>query len=91
MSLWTAVLLASAAAFATKYAGHVVPGHWLADELAALDAVQTVAGPGGRPVVDSRLAALVVAAVALRVRAPYIVVVIAGAATAAGLRALGLP
>ena len=28
---------------------------------------------------------------ALRVRAPYIVVVIAGAATAAGLRALGLP
>ncbi len=104
MSLWTAVLLASAAAFATKYAGHVVPGHWLEGPrisrvmalmpialLAALDAVQTVAGPGGRPVVDSRLAALVVAAVALRVRAPYIVVVVAGAATAAGLRALGLP
>ena len=81
MSLWTAVLLASAAAFATKYAGHVVPGHWLEGPrisrvmalmpvalLAALDAVQTVAGPGGRPVVDSRLAALVVAAVALRVR-----------------------
>jgi branched-subunit amino acid transport protein len=104
MSLWAAVLVASAAAFATKYAGHIVPGHWLEGPrvsavmslmpvslLAALVTVQAVLGPGGTAVVDARLAGLAVAAVALWFRAPFIVVVVLGAATAALLRAAGVP
>jgi hypothetical protein len=39
--------------------------------------------------VDSRLGALAAAAVALWLKAPFLVVVIAGAAAAAGLRLLG--
>ena len=100
--LWTTVLVASLACLALKLAGHLVPEHWLADErvtrttslvtvalLASLVAVQTVAGDGGAVVVDARLPALAVAAVALALRAPFVVVVVLGAATAAALRALG--
>ena len=52
-------------------------------------AVQTV-GDGQGITHDARLPALGVAAVALALRAPFLVVVILAAATAAGLRALGL-
>ncbi|NDA13549.1 MAG: AzlD domain-containing protein, partial [Actinobacteria bacterium] len=44
----------------------------------------------GEIVIDARLGALAVAAVLLAIRAPYILVVLAGALVAAGLRALGL-
>nr|WP_241744313.1 AzlD domain-containing protein [Cellulosimicrobium arenosum] len=87
--------------FALKLAGHLLPEHWLADErvsrtaalvtaalLAALVAVQTVA-TGQTLVVDARLPALAVAALALALRAPFLVVVVLAAATAAGLRLLG--
>lgn len=97
---WVAVLAASAVCFATKYAGHRVPEHWLAHPrvarlaalvtvalLAALVATQTFAS-GGTVVVDARLAALAVAAVALALRAPFVVVVLLAALVAAGLRAL---
>ena len=57
--------------------------------LAALVAVQTLTS-GYRVVIDARVPALVVAAVALALRAPFIVVVVAAALTAAGLRAAGL-
>ena len=100
-TVWVVVLAASALCFALKLAGHLVPEHWLADErvartaslvtaalLAALVTVQTV-GAGQAVVVDARLPALAVAAVALALRAPFIVVVLLAAATAAGLRALG--
>jgi len=100
-TVWVVVLAASAVCFALKLAGHLVPEHWLADErvartaslvtaalLAALVTVQTV-GAGQAVVVDARLPALAVAAVALALRAPFIVVVLLAAATAAGLRALG--
>ena len=100
-TVWVVVLVASAVCFALKLAGHLVPEHWLADErvartaslvtaalLAALVTVQTV-GAGQAVVVDARLPALAVAAVALALRAPFIVVVLLAAATAAGLRALG--
>lgn len=101
--LWGAVLLAALACLAIKLAGHVLPEHWLAQPrvarvaalvtvalLSALVAVQTAAS-GDRVVVDARLPALAVAAVALALRAPFVVVVVLAAATAAGLRLLGMP
>ncbi|HET7397916.1 MAG TPA: AzlD domain-containing protein [Intrasporangium sp.] len=102
MSQWTAVLVASGIAFSLKLAGHLVPRALLTGQrtrrvtaalpvalLAALVATQALTGHGGAPVLDARLAAVGVAVAALLLRAPFIVVVVAGAVTAAGLRALG--
>ncbi|WP_159793375.1 AzlD domain-containing protein [Puerhibacterium puerhi] len=99
--LWGTVVLASLACLALKIAGHLVPEHWLADPrvarlsslvtvalLASLVVTQTV-GDGQGLTVDARLPALAVAAVALALRAPFVLVVVLAAATAAGLRALG--
>ena len=99
---WVAVVVASAVVFAIKLVGHLVPEHWLAEPriartaslvtvalLSALVAVQAVA-QGGDLVVDARLPALAVAAVALALRAPFVVVVVLAALTAALLRALGM-
>nr|WP_240894870.1 AzlD domain-containing protein [Kineococcus siccus] len=85
-----------------KLAGYLLPTAVLADPrvgrttdlvtagcLAALVVVQTVGGDAG-PALDARVAALLVAAVALLLRAPFVVVVLLGAATAAGLRAAGI-
>jgi hypothetical protein len=55
--------------------------------LAALILVQTL-GDGPRLVIDARAPALAVAAVLVWRRAPFLVVVLAAAATAALLRAL---
>lgn len=101
MSLWTAVLLACAAAFALKLLGYLVPARWLEGErttrvmtllpvalLAGLILVQAVAS-GARLVVDARLAAVAVAMVLLLARAGFLVVVVAAAVVAAGLRAFG--
>lgn len=98
---WVGVLAAAAVCFATKLAGHRVPEHWLAHPrvarvaalvtvalLAALVAVQAFTS-AGELVLDARLAALAVAAVALALRAPFVVVVVLAAVVAAGLRALG--
>lgn len=57
--------------------------------LSALVLVQTVAGEGGAVVVDARLVAVGVAVVLLVLRANFLVVVLAAAAVAAGLRAIG--
>ncbi len=57
--------------------------------LAALVATQTFSGAGGALVVDARTAAVGVAVVALLLRAPFVVVVVLGAVTAAALRAWG--
>lgn len=100
---WGTLLLACLAAYAIKLAGQLAPRHWLerpdvaryaalltAGLLAALVTVQTLgAGTGLR--VDARVPALAVAALLLARRAPFIIVVLASAVTAAGLRALGLP
>ena len=56
--------------------------------LAALVLVQTF-DAGGRLTVDARVPALAVAAVLVWRRAPFLVVVLAAAATAAALRAIG--
>lgn len=102
MSVWSAVILAGLLSWATKFAGFLVPQRWLTGPLvgrmmaylpvallAALVAVQTFDG-GGRVVLDARAAGLVAAVVALMLRAPFLLVIVIAAATAAGLRALGL-
>lgn len=97
---WVAVLAACAACFALKLAGHLVPADRLAGDrwarlpalvtvalLSALVAVQTLAD-GEALRLDARVAALGAAAVALALRAPFVVVVLVAAVTAAALRAL---
>jgi hypothetical protein len=56
--------------------------------LASLTIVNTVAS-GQALALDARLGALAAAGIALMLRAPFLVVVIAGAGAAAGLRLLG--
>jgi branched-subunit amino acid transport protein len=99
--MWVAIVAAGVLAWATKFAGHVVPESWLENPrvhriaafvtvalLAALFAVQGFTS-GKEVVLDARVAAVAVAAVLLWRRAPFIVVVFAAAAVAAGLRLLG--
>lgn len=101
MSLWTAVLLACAAAFALKLLGYLVPARWLEGErttrimtllpvalLAGLVLVQAAAS-GARLVVDARLVAVAVAVILLLFRASFLVVVVAAAVVASVLRAIG--
>ncbi len=101
MTTWVALLVAAAACYLLKLAGYLAPHGWLerprvarvaglvtVSLLAALVAVQAF-GSGRVLVVDARLAALAVAAVALWRRLPFIVVVVLAAAVAAGLRAAG--
>ena len=100
---WVAIIAAGLLAWGIKYAGHSVPESWLENPrvhritgyvtialLAALTAVQAFTTKGGL-ILDSRVAALAVAAVLLWRKAPFIVVVLTAAAVAAGLRLLGLP
>ncbi|WP_024888718.1 MULTISPECIES: AzlD domain-containing protein [Luteimonas] len=103
MSLWGWILLASAAAFATKLAGYLVPAAWLERPraariaatltiglLASLTAVNAFAS-GNALALDARAGALAAAACALALRVPFLGVVVAGAAAAALLRAAGVP
>lgn len=100
--MWATVLLGAAACYALKALGFVVPQRIVDNPriaalvamfpvalLSALLAVVTV-GDGRAIVLDARFAAVLAAAVALFLRAPFLVVVLVGAATAAGLRAAGL-
>lgn len=97
--LW--VLLACAIAYALKLIGYLVPAHWLDSPmvhrismsmtvglLASLVTVNTFAS-GTALVLDARVVALVVAGVALALRAPYLLVVVLGAVAAAVARLLG--
>jgi branched-subunit amino acid transport protein len=99
--MWPAVLAASALSWLTKWAGHLLPEQVLDRPLvrrfaallpigllAALTAVQTFWSVDGFTL-DARAAGLVVAVVALLLRAPFLVVVLGAAATAAALRAIG--
>jgi len=98
--LWAGILTASAACYMLKLAGVSLPERWLLDAriqrtipllpvalLAALIATLTFS-TGHRLVLDVRAAALAVAALAVLLRAPFLVVVSAAAATAALLRLL---
>ena len=101
MNLWTTILVASAVVLGTKLLGYLVPASVAAHPkiqrisdvltvalLASLVVTQTVA-TGSAVVVDARVAAVVVGAVLLSIRAPFIVVVLAAAVVAAALRAVG--
>ena len=99
-ALWIAVLLTAVGCYLLKLAGLSVPQavleHPLVERIAdllpvallsALVAVQVFA-EGTSLTVDARLAGLGVAVVALMLRAPFLVVVLLAAATAAGVRLL---
>jgi uncharacterized membrane protein len=98
--LWEGLLAASAACYLLKLAGVSLPQRWLQNPrlqqtvpllpvalLAALVATQTFS-IGHHLVLDVRAAALGVALIAVLLRAPFLVVVVAAAATAALLRLL---
>jgi branched-subunit amino acid transport protein len=98
---WTALLALCAISYALKASGPVLAGGRglrppiraaldlvAVPLLAALIVVQTL-GDGHRLVLDGRAPALGVAAILVWRRAPFLVVVLAAAATAALLRALG--
>lgn len=101
MSLWIWVLLGCAVAYATKLLGYLVPRRWLESEralrvagcltiglLASLTVTNALVS-GTSVVLDARLGALGAAAIALLLRAPFLVVVLSGAAAAALLRLAG--
>jgi hypothetical protein len=101
MTLWWWLLLSCVLAYAWKLVGYLVPASLLRNPrmsriagtmtiglLASLTVVNTVAS-GQSLALDARLGAVAAAAVALWFRAPFLVVVLAGAAAAAGLRLLG--
>lgn len=103
MSMWGWVLFACAAAYALKLSGYLLPravldqpfvpslaGALTVGLLSSLVVSNTVA-KGQAVVLDSRLLGLGAAALALKIKAPYIaVVLVGGLATAAG-RWAGLP
>lgn len=97
---WAALLILAAGTYAMKAVGPLIlgarslPPAWVAalalvavPLFSALVFVQTVT-TDGRFVVDARLAAVGVAAVATWRRAPFLVVVLLAAATSAALHAL---
>ncbi|HTW97446.1 MAG TPA: AzlD domain-containing protein [Acidimicrobiales bacterium] len=92
---WTAVLTASGLCLAVKAAGYVVPARWvdravvtgvglmLPVSLLAALAVLDTATSGSHLVADARLPAMAVAGVAVWRKAPFVVVVVLAALTAA--------
>ena len=93
--IWAGVLVASASCYGLKLAGLSLPQSWLENQrvqrtvpmipialLAALVGTQTFS-VGQHLVLDVRAAALVVAIVAVVLRAPFLVVVAVASATAA--------
>lgn len=103
MSLWGWILAASLLAFLTKLVGYLVPHSLLESDgfqrgsramtiglLAALVATNAFAS-GQALALDARVLALLAAGLALWFRAPFLLVVIVGAAAAALGRLAGLP
>jgi len=102
-ALWIAVLATAAGCYLFKVAGLTVPQRVLANQrvrrfaelvpvalLAALSAVQTLTSGHAFDLDPARLAGMGAAVVALLLRAPFLVVVVAAAGTAAVLRAAGV-
>ncbi|MER5892703.1 MULTISPECIES: AzlD domain-containing protein [unclassified Streptomyces] len=101
MNVWIAIGLTVAGCYLAKLAGLLVPAGVLERPvvqrlaallpvalLAALTAQQTF-GDGQQLVLDARAAGLAAAALALVLRAPFLVVVGAAVVVTAGVRALG--
>lgn len=100
-AIWWSVFAASALVYFLKLSGYLVPQKLVAGPavsrvaalvtiglLSSLVASQTFAGDGV-VVVDARLPAVIVAGLLLWLRAPFILVIVAAAAVAAGLRGFG--
>lgn len=100
---WIAVLATSAGCYALKLAGLTVPQRLLAGPrvrrfaelvpvalLAALSAVQAATSGQAFALDPARLAGMGAAVAALLLRAPFLVVIVAAAGTAAVLRAAGI-
>ena len=100
--MWLAVLIACVGCYALKYAGMSIPHRVLESPgvrqlslllpvglLAALAATQTFAD-GERLTVDARLVGVLAGVVAVRLRLPFIVVVVLAAGSAAVARRLGM-
>ncbi|WP_426568445.1 AzlD domain-containing protein [Streptomyces canus] len=101
MNIWIAIGVTAVGCYAVKLAGLLVPAGVLERPLvrrlaalmpvallAALTAQQTFAD-GRALVLDARTAGLAAAAVALVLRAPFLLVVAAAVVVTAGVRALG--
>ena len=96
--IWS-VVLASIAVFSWKMLGYAVPRKFIGDGLkqfadrvtvvllAALVGVQGFSS-SGEIVIDARVLSLILAAILLSLRVPYIIVIIASAAVAALSRAV---
>jgi hypothetical protein len=100
VNVWETILLGSIIVLALKVAGYLVPqslvekpapsritGLLTIALLSALVAVQTL-GSGTQITFDARVPAVLVAAVLFALRVPFILVIIAAAATAALIRLL---
>jgi branched-subunit amino acid transport protein len=98
---WWIVLLSGAGCYALKYAGYAMPQRWFAHPrlsqaielmpvalLSALIVVEAIASGRHYDLNAARLAGFGVGAVAVWRKAPFIVVVVAAAGTAALLRVL---
>lgn len=98
MTLWSIVIIASLGCLALKLSGYLVPPSLMEKPkpsrvanlltvalLAALVATQTF-GAGSEIVLDARVPAILLAAALFALRVPFILVIIAAAATAALLR-----
>lgn len=101
MNLWFWILVSCVLAYAWKLVGYFVPARLLENPrmsriagtmtiglLASLTVVNAAA-TGQALAADARLGALAAAAIALALRAPFLLVVIVGAGTAALLRMAG--
>lgn len=101
--VWIAVLATAAGCYVFKLAGLTVPQRVLASPrvrrfaelvpvalLAALSAVQAATSGHAFDLDPARLAGLIAAVVALLLRAPFLLVIVAAAGTAAALRAAGI-
>jgi uncharacterized membrane protein len=102
LSLWAWIVLASSVAYATKMAGYLIPPRLLENDhmtrvagtltiglLASLTAMNAFSA-GQSLTFDARLGALVAAGLALKLRVPFLGVVIIGACAAALLRFFGI-
>ena len=100
LSVWQVIILASIAVLVLKLLGYLTPpsliekpvpariaGLLTVALLAALIVTQTI-GTGQGVTIDARVPALVIAAGLFALRVPFIVVIIAAAATAALIRAV---
>ncbi|WP_369172797.1 AzlD domain-containing protein [Streptomyces sp. R28] len=101
MSIWVAIAVTALGCYAVKLVGLLVPAGTLEKPvvrrlaallpvalLAALTAQQTF-GAGHALTLDARAAGVAAAAVALVLRAPFLLVVAAAVVVTAGVRAMG--